>query len=294
MQTAIVTGAGGFIGLHLTEELTGHGYRVYALCREKTPAQKKLLAGVSIFTDMDDLPPADVFYHLAWASASGPGRGDPLIQTRNAELTLNALLTAHRLGCKRFVGLGTVYERLEPQIEKSGRFGNSDFYILSKGYSHRMADHLALKFETDFVWCTICHPVGRYIKKDQMMAYVVADLLAGKSTPMGPAATPYDIVSARDVAQGLRLLGSAERLSRREYYIGSGSPRPLHQWLDETGRILGGEVFPEIGKLPGDNLRFGPDWFDISPIAAETGYRPITGFADSVAEVAKWVRETGV
>ncbi|MDR2931561.1 MAG: NAD-dependent epimerase/dehydratase family protein, partial [Oscillospiraceae bacterium] len=261
--------------------------QVTALCRENDPNQARLPPQVAVVHHMKDLEKADVFYHLAWESASGPGRADAVVQTRNAELTLEALLTADRLGCKRFIAMGTIYERLAPQILASGKFGGPDFYILSKTHAHTMADQLAHKLGIEFVWCTICHPIGRYIKPDQMMASVVASLLSGISPSLGFAQTVYDIVAVEDVARGLRLLGDTYALRYREYYIGSGSPKPLYQWLEDTRCILGVNTPLGIGELGDDGLEFDESWFQISPLAEETGYAPQISFERAVANIIK-------
>jgi nucleoside-diphosphate-sugar epimerase len=289
MKSAIVTGATGFIGIHLVMDLLARGVEVTALCREGSENNRRLPAEVAVFYDIEALPATDVFYHLAWDGASGSGRGDAGLQVRNAELTLRALARSHALGCGRFVALGTIYEYLAPQIKTSGKAGASDFYVLSKDYAHSMADQLAYKLGMDFAWCTICHPIGKFIKSEQMMAAVVKNLREGVKMPMGPALTMFDITAVEDIALGLRLLGGCGQLSRREYYIGSGSPKQLREWLEETCRVIGSDVSLGIGERPDDGLRFDKDWFDIGPLASDTGYTPKVCFADAVNAVAEWV-----
>ena len=285
MKSAIVTGATGFIGIHLVEELLACGVRVSALCRENSPNRDRLPHTVEVFADMEALPKADVFYHLAWDGASGSERRDALKQEINTGLALRAQLCALNCGCGRFIALGTIYERLAPQIMASKNFGGSDFYILSKSYAHSMANQLAYMLKQEFVWCTICHPIGRLMKRDQLMAIVISDLLAGKKPALGPARTYYDIVAVEDVARGLRLLGQTERVGR-EYYIGSGSPKPLYEWLEQARLALGADTALGIGALPDDGLRFDKRWFDIAPLKALTGYAPQVGFERAVATAA--------
>ncbi len=286
MKSAVVTGASGFIGAHLVWELVACGVRVCALCRKDSPGRDRLPPDIEIIDHIEGMPKADVFYHLAWEGASGPGRGNPLKQEKSARLALHALLAAHRHGCGRFIALGTIYERLAPQITAAERFGGSDYYILSKSYAHSMTNQLAYMLNQDYVWCTICHPIGRLMKRDQLMAIVVSDLLAGKTTALGPAKTYYDIVAVEDVARGLRLLGQAEGAGR-EYYIGSGSPKPLCEWLEQARIALGADTALGIGQRPDDGLRFEKSWFDISPLNQLTGYTPQIGFEQAVANVAR-------
>jgi len=290
VKTAIITGATGFVGVHLVEELQSHNVDVTALCREGSQNMDRLPPGVETAYHLDDLPSADVFYHLAWEGASGIGRGDATLQARNAELTLHSLLAAHRLRCSRFVALGTIYENFASQIKASATSGSADFYILSKEYAHSMANQLAYKVDMDFVWCKICHPIGRFIKPEQMMAFVISSLLAGVKPSFGPALTSYDIIAVEDVAQGLYLVGCCESLTKWEYYIGSGFPQPLYKWLEETRNILDVNVPIGIGEKPDDRLQFDENWFDIMPLATETGYAPTVSFARAVDNVARWVK----
>ena len=290
MKTAIITGATGFVGVHLVEALQAHNVHVTALCRENSQNMDRLPPGVEIAYHLDELPSADVFYHLAWEGASGPGRGDALLQARNTELTLYALQTAHRIGCRRFVALGTIYENFAPQIKASAKSGSADFYILSKEYAHSIANQLAYKLEIDFVWCKICHPIGRFIKAEQMMAFVISNLLAGTKPSFGPALIPYDIVAVEDVAYGLYLVGCCDQLTRQEYYIGSGSPQPLYKWLEDTRSILNVNVPIGIGEKPDDGLQFDENWFDIIPLSVDTGYKSMVSLSDAVNHVVEWIK----
>jgi nucleoside-diphosphate-sugar epimerase len=286
MTHAIVTGATGFIGMHFVRELLARGNRVTAFCLNNDPGISRLPPETGIVCEMLNLPQADTFYHLAWASASGPGRADALTQSENAGLTLQALEAAYRLGCKRFIALGTVYERLVGQILEANRFKGPDFYVLTKDYAHKMANQLAYKLGIGFVWCTICHPIGRSIKPEQLMAGVVSALKAKKSPPLGPCTALYDIVAVEDVARGLAMLGEADNLANREYYIGSGKPKPLREWLEEARRVLGAETPLGFGEKPDDGLRFEEGWFDISALQTDTGYAPQISFAEAVRNVA--------
>jgi nucleoside-diphosphate-sugar epimerase len=250
----------GFVGKYLAAELKAHGVKVSGIGRNEHAKEY-----------------ADVFYHLAWESASGSGRSDPFIQESNVKLTIDMLTNAYKIGCKKFVALGTCYEKL-PLNEN---FGNADFYILSKRYAHDIADRLARKLGIEFVWTTVCHPIGAGIKPEQMIAYVVNSLKNGESPKTGPAASWFDIISVKDLALGLRLAGE-HKLSKREYFIGSGKPRILKDYLIEIPQILNTKLRIEIGARPDDGLRFEKDWFDITPLVNETGFTPQVPFSDAV------------
>ena len=98
MNTALVTGATGFIGQWLTRELLENGIKVYAVVRPdsenmgKLPEHKGLTVVPCDLQDYGNLPDKlpeealgsiDVCYHLAWEGVSGPKSTDYRIQLKN-------------------------------------------------------------------------------------------------------------------------------------------------------------------------------------------------------------------
>lgn len=294
MKSAIVTGATGFIGTHLCSELLKNDIKVTGLARKDSRNMKRLQDVNLVWCGMDeydsfDGEKADTFYHLAWEGATGTGRDDEELQIKNTARTIKALKAAKRLGCRRFVALGTVYEKLVPQILTDPQHRKPDFYLLSKQSAHYICMKLAEKLDIEFVWATIYQPIGRYIKKEQVMTYAITGLLNGEPPEFGPAMEPCDITAVEDIAYGLRLLGSCE-LTRKEYYVGSGSPMLMKEYLKRARKVLGVDTELKIGVRPDDGLRFSFEWFDISPIKKDTGYSVHVSFEQAVVNVAEWVK----
>ena len=291
MQNAIITGGTGFIGVHLIETLLANKIEITALCRKDSPNLARIPAGVRIAYDFSELEPCDVFYHLAWDGASGVGRGDALTQSKNVEFALSAAeLAATKLLCGKFIMLGTVYEHFAESVSESNKFSGADFYILSKQYAHSLVKQSAYKLQLPFVHCTICHPIGKHIKQEQMMAYVVSCLISGIPPEFGPGNSIYDIIAVEDVALGLYLLG-AGNTGHGDYYIGSGAPRILRDYLIEAGQLIDPDISIAFDKKPDDGLRFDPEWFDISRIKEDVGFVPQVAFADAVVNIARWIKQ---
>ena len=95
MKHAVVTGATGFVGTHLVDELISRGVEVTALCRGGSANLSRIHRDARVVYGFDALPPADVCYHLAWEGASGELRVDERVQVSNAMLTFETLRKAH-------------------------------------------------------------------------------------------------------------------------------------------------------------------------------------------------------
>ena len=293
MKKVYISGASGFIGIHLCDELKKAGVEAIALVRKNSENNKRIENTGTVVCGMDDYAsfdgePADVFYHLAWEGATGPGRDDEVLQLKNVSRTMEAVKAAKRIGCKRFVALGTIYERLVPQIVLSPAHRKMDFYLLAKSNAHYMGKKLAEKIGIEFVWATIFQPIGKFIKREQVMAYVINGLLKGEPPELGSCAEPFDITAVEDIAIALRLIGNCERPGQ-EYYLGSGEPRLFKDYLKRTKEVLNSETELKIGARTDDGLSFSRDWYDISVLKKDTGYAPAVGFDEAVRRTADWL-----
>lgn len=155
MARALITGAGGFIGQHLSLALMKSGWDVRGIGRS---AQPRLLNGIEWMTgdvldqSFDDtaLTGSDVVIHLACLPLRESAE-DPVLASRiNTEGTLKVLEAARRSGVKRFVFTSTsqVYGGGSPLPNKESDVPRPDSaYAASKyaaeiwceAYRHRSA-----------------------------------------------------------------------------------------------------------------------------------------------------------
>ena len=122
-----------------------------------------------------------------------------------------------------------------------------------------------------------------------MMAYAVDGLLRGEPPKFGPSKEPYDITAVEDIALGLRLLGESN-VTKNEYYVGSGSPKRMSEYLKQAKEIIGSDTELMINARADDGLRFSFDWYDISDLQRDTGYSAKVSFEKAVQNVVEWVK----
>lgn len=302
MKTAIVTGAAGFVGYHLTANLQEKGIRVIALCRPGSDNNRRLseFSNIEIIeTDISRILELsevlkryspDTFYHLAWEGTTGEKRGDYHVQLANVRDTCDAYICASESGCRKFVVAGTVYEYLTQQVLSAEKFTPLSYYVMAKHYAYESIHELSKKVGLDFTWCRFCQPIGKYIKLNQLMAYMVSEIKDGRRPQFGTAENPFDMMAVEDLAEALYLAGECT-LKKRQYYIGSGHPRMLKEYLIEAGKCIDSQVELVFGERPDDGLRFDYDWLDSSEFDSETGFVVRHCFVDGVYRVGNWVEE---
>ena len=112
MDSAVVNGSLGTIGIALVKQLLAKGVKVYAVA---WPPEDERLNRIPegaevVLCDMREasrlrglIPgPVDAFFHLAWMGPIGAGREDMLLQTQNIRCAIEANETARALGSNIF------------------------------------------------------------------------------------------------------------------------------------------------------------------------------------------------
>lgn len=152
-RTAFVTGAAGFVGRHLSERLSGGGWRVVALCRptdrtDLLPSEVEVILGdlADLARVLEAMPTAvDVVFHLAGNTSSR--RCDRAAQWRdNVGGTTHVVQAAVTRSARRLVLTSSTsalgYQPGVPLDEKSvsNVDGEGDHY----GRTKRVAEELVL------------------------------------------------------------------------------------------------------------------------------------------------------
>lgn len=276
-MNAIVNGASGYIGYHLTAALLEKGHTVYAVCRKKAgllehlPPSKRLNIVISQQSEIGEKLSCicpDVWYQTAWEGSLGDMRADPEVQIQNEILSVDAMQTAKIIGCKKIIFTGTVYENISEGILRNPAFDKNSFYILAKKHAYEMTLQLSKKLGIEYVWCRFCHPVGEYMNEKQLLPYAIRSFVKNEPTEFGSCSQYFDIISVKYLADALTVLGE-NKCEKNAYYVGSGEPRILREYISKAAEICGYSLDIGFGKRPDDGMIFKKEWFDNSEFASE-------------------------
>ena len=275
-----VTGASGCIGASLVPVLTSCGCEVFAI---NSDDEAKALSPSARF---------DVFVNLAWLGSRGAQRGDYGLQLKMVRTALDYYCLALRLGCRRFVCPGTIGELMVELPECQGIRSQSFVYVNAKGFLHRLLRAVERPDACRVIWARLGNLYGAG-DSGNLLNWMLGKILAGEEAALGPARQPYEFVAIEDCARALSSLVTSPELGHACYYVGAGEPRMLCDLLREAGRIAGHEELVGIGRRPDDGTRYRQEWFDISPLTADTGFRPAVPFSDGVRRLVASLRKGG-
>lgn len=92
----------------------------------------------------------------------------------------------------------------------------------------------------------------------------------------------YDFIYIDDLIEAVYRLG-LYKTRQNFYFIGSGEPRILKDYLTEMGKICGKPELIKIGARKDDGIVYNIDMFDIGKLTDDIGNYNVTSFSKGIA-----------
>lgn len=305
MKRVIITGGAGFVGNAVVRELLAHGTEVWAVVR---PGPRRgngsRLEGLPVqLVDCDlknilELPQMmaergfDAWYQFAWDGLFGDGLTDYHKQIANVEYVLNAICAASELGCRKFIGSGSI-SQYELQIE-SGLPNAGDkhrVYKTAKLACEYMGRSVAVEKNIDFIWPIITNIFGVGETSPRLINSMIRNLQAGKHQALSEGEQFYDFIYITDAAKAFRLIGEKGR-GNRTYVIASGQAQPLKYFLNTVRDVVAPETELGFGEMKFNGIYLPREYYSTAALAEDTGFSPEVSFAEGIRRTADWIKET--
>lgn len=315
MKKILVTGADGFIGSHLTEELVRRGHDVRAFVYYNSfnswgwldQAPREVREGLDVFAgDIRDphgvrqaLRGCDTVLHLAALIAIPYSYHSPdtYVDT-NVKGTLNVLQAARDLGVERVVHTSTseVYgtARFVPITEEHPVLGQSPYSATKIA-----ADHLAYSFHAAFgLPVSIIRPFNTYGPRQSARAVlptIITQLLGGaRRLKLGATHPTRDFSYVADTVRGF--IAVAESAAAVGQVINVGSNYEIS--VGDSARLIA-DVMGLTIEIESDDQRLRPAaseverlWADNSRARELCGWQPayggLEGFRRGLRETIDW------
>lgn len=303
MNKVIVTGANGFIGKTLVATLLEKGYDIVALdirfddvLSNNSRVQCISVHGKQVTELKNEIPEDEYlcFFHLAWAGTSGQGRADYKMQLNNVKLTCDYITLCGEIGCKRVVYASSInemetYEYLQSDdVEPSGGY----IYGTGKLAAHLMGETVAKLTGVEFIPVIITNIYGVGEKSARMIYTSIYKLIHKEHCSFTAGYQTYDFIYITDAINSIIAVAEKGKAFNR-YYIGSGEPRPLREFLLEMRDIVDSEVEIGLGDIPFKGVDISYDQFDLKKVERDTGYKNEVPFAEGIRMTADYISLEG-
>lgn len=310
---ALITGAAGFIGSHLTQRLLSQGWQVVGLDNfdpfyDRTVKERNLQAARQSqqfsFVEGDIRDPAcvgqicqggdiDIIVHLAARAGVRPSIQDPVgYMDVNINGTVTMLEAARKHGIQKFVFASS-----------SSVYGNNEKVPFSEddNVDYPISPYAATKKAGELICHTYSHLYGMDItclrfftvygprQRPDLAIYKFARLIeTGKPIPVfGDGSMRRDFTYIDDIIDGVT---AAMRTCSgyRVYNLGESRPVRLDVLIEAIEKALGKKaILNRLPEQPGDVRQ---TYADVSRAVQELGYEPKTELQDGLARFAAWLK----
>lgn len=300
MKNVIVTGANGFIGKTLVNALLGKGYRVVALDVrfDDVLVNDERVTCVNVLNKevvelKNEIPDDEYmcFFHLAWAGTSGPARADYAVQLNNVKLACDYIKLCSEIGCRRVVYASSINEMETYEYLQSDNIEPAGGYIYGTGKlaAHLMGETVAMLNGIEFIPVIITNIYGVGEKSARMIYTSVNKLLHKEHCSFTAGYQTYDFIYITDAINSIIAVAEKGKAFNR-YYIGSGEPKPLREFLLEMRDIVDPDAELGLGDIPFKGVDISYDQFDLKKVERDTGYKNEVPFAEGIRMTAEYIR----
>lgn len=231
------------------------------------------------------------FFHLAWMGTSGPARADYNMQLNNVKLTCDYILLCKEIGCKRVVYASSINEMETYEYLQSDNIEPSGGYIYGTGKlaAHLMGETVAHMKGVEFVPVIITNIYGVGEKSARMVYTSISKLLKGEHCSFTAGYQTYDFIYITDAINSVVQVAEKGKAFNR-YYIGSGEPKPLREFLMEMRDIVSPGMEIGLGDMAFKGVDIDYGQFDLKKVERDTGYCNQIPFAEGIRMTADFIR----
>ncbi|MEE4310669.1 MAG: NAD-dependent epimerase/dehydratase family protein [candidate division KSB1 bacterium] len=319
----LVTGATGFTGGYLAEELANRGYKVRALSLPDQDISKLNKLDIEVVTGdltkketlTDAVKDIDVVYHIAaiYREQNVPNH---YFYDVNVGGTKNLLESAQEAGVKRFVHCSTVGvqgEIKDPPAKENAPYNPGDVYQKSKVEGEKLALEF---FKENNIEGVVFRPVGILGPGDTRFLKIFKWVNSGKFRMIGNGEVLYHLTYVKDLVEGIILCGEKKEAVGEIFTLGGKEYVTLNEFVKLLSEVL--DVPEPKRKIP-----VWPVWsaavlcealcyplkiqppiyrrrmdfftkdraFDISKAKEILGYNPSTELKTALKMTAAWYKE---
>lgn len=311
-RRVLVTGAAGFIGSHLTEELVRNGASVRAFVRYTSRndygwlevADPELLSSVEIFRGDLANPEAvrgavkgcEVVLHLgALIPIPYSYRHPREFVTANIVATMNVLESCREAGVVRLVHTSTseVYgTALYAPIDENHPLQAQSPYAASKVGADKLALSYWQSFDTPVVVARPFNTFGPRQTARAIIPTVVTQALSRDEIELGALMPTRDFLYVQDTVRGMMRCAEVPGVEGEVFNLGSGREISIGDTAQKILSILGRDI-PIVESA--DRLR--PPNSEVERLLADRSkaeelldWQPVVDFEDGLRETVDWMR----
>lgn len=306
IKKVIITGATGFLGKYVLQNLIENNYLPFVMIRgdssvyniqEFLPFCKCInyitLKDKDLIEKLDAAKDADLFVHCAWKGV-GTRDVEQLSQiTYNITLTIDSVILANLINCKKWVGIGSqaeygavnkIAQEDETLINPFSAYGKSKAacYWASSG----LCQILGIKM----LWCRVFSLYGLGDNPNYFIPYVIKTCIEGNSPSLTNCEQKWDYLHVKDGAAAVCNLAEDED-GIGIFNIGSGETVILKDVVKFIKQKINRDLVIGFGEKPYSGNQIMHLEANISKLKKTITWTPKISLESGLLEVIKFYQE---
>jgi len=310
-KKVLVTGAGGFIGSHLTDTLVELGAQTRAMVHYRANGswgwldqsfhkdEIEVIAGD--IRDRDSVAPAmrgvEVVFHLAALIGIPYSYDVPLSYVRtNIEGTLHVLHAARDQNVERVVHTSTseVYgTACYVPIDERHPFQAQSPYAASKIAADKLAESFFLSFNLPVVTLRPFNTFGPRQSARAIVPTIVTQLLTQKTVRLGNLHPTRDLNYVGNTVDGFIKAAASTEAIGHTFNIGSGAEISIGDLTHLVGKLVNRTV-----SVESEEERVRPETSEVARLVADNslarkvlGWKPLVSLEDGLGLTVEWMQK---
>lgn len=313
-KKVLVTGAGGFIGSHLTQHLVELGADVRAFIRYNSRGDIGLLSYLppdlldrvevlpgdlrDMYGVLGALEGVEMVFHLGALIAIPYSYLHPaeVVET-NVQGTLNVLLAARRHGTPRVIHTSTseVYgTALRVPIDEDHPLQGQSPYSASKIGADKIAESFYCAYELPVVTVRPFNTYGPRQSARAVIPTIISQALTRDELHIGSLDTRRDFTYVGDTVSGfIKAAEAPDDVLGDVYNLGTGVDVTIQQIIDAVFKITGKElpIIQESARMRPEKSEVRRLLSDNGKAKAELGWEPHVTFEQGIEQTIAWIDE---
>lgn len=303
MNRVLVTGASGFIGAAIVQQLvsahvptavlvrpTSQPWRLGDRLRNLTVIEGSFHDPAGYETALADFAP-DTVFHLAWHGVGRKLRDDPDQVRVNVPGTIDLFLAAARAGARSFIAAGSQaeYGPSDRRIDEAHPTRPVTLYGAAKLATLTLLEQLAAAHAVRLAWMRVFSVYGPQDDEGTLVSTLIRRLLAGERPAVTSGRQLWDYLYVDDAAAAF--LAVARSDAAGVFNVGAGVAPPLRDTVTLVRDLVDPALdvgFGEVPLGPGAVTRLEPD---VSRLKAAAGWSPSVSLKDGLWASIAWQRE---
>lgn len=294
-----LTGATGFLGRYILQELLNNSHSVLALVEPSitipddsrhplvTYFWEDLLNSEKIKNKLDEWKP-DACIHLAWYI--GPDYLSSLLNLPLMKSSVDLINNLYMGGCKQVIVAGSCaeYALTNQLLQETSKMEPATLYSACKSAICQIGTNLSLLYKANFAWGRIFYPYGPGENPNRLMSSLINAIIAGKPFKASSGTQKKDYIFVEDVARAFLCL--LDNHCNGIFNISTNTSISVKEVIQIIERQMNAEHYAQIGanekrswdpeNIQGDNQKL-----------IKLGWKPNTTIEDGIRKLIDRCRQ---